>query len=91
MFILRRIAPDYGEINTELGEYYVKVLKDENKEQFLSETKEWGDDFRNKIFGVVEFFTDHKVLMPLYNDSKQYIMTSDGHTFDNLSIRSQEE
>ena len=86
MFILRRIDPKFGEINTNLGEYYSLISKEKNNEQFKETVNQWDEDIKDKMYGVIIFDDDSGSLMPLYRGSEYYIMTSDGRTFSNISI-----
>jgi hypothetical protein len=84
MFILRRITSKGLEINTCLGEYYVLVRKIENKEEFDKTVKQWSEEDLENVYGIVTY-EDGSKIMPLYKESKYYIMASDGKTFDNIS------
>ena len=85
MFILRRIDPEIGQVNTNLGDYYTLLLKETNKVQFEETVKKWEKDVVEKIYGVVVFDDDNNLIMPLYIGSQHYVMASDGRTFDNIS------
>jgi len=84
MFILRRLDCGFGEVNTMLDEYYILILKEKNGNEFIETTKLWSDDDLKNIYGVV-VYNDGEKIMPLYNNSQYYIMTSDGNTFSNIS------
>lgn len=85
MFILRRVDPEFGQINTNLGDYYTLVLKQANKEQFEKAVEKFEKDVVDKMYGVVVFDDDNECIMPLYSGSHYYVMASDGRTFDNVS------
>lgn len=84
MFILRRIDPENGQINTNLGDYYTLIFKERNGTSFFDTVKEWDMDTVSRMYGVI-VYEDGSSMMPLYHKSTYYIMTSDGRTFDNVS------
>ena len=84
MFILRRLDCGFGEVNTMLDEYYILVSKEKNNAEFKETTKLWGEDDLKDIYAVIVYH-DGESIMPLYNNSQYYIMTSDGKTFANIS------
>lgn len=84
MFILRRLDCGFGEVNTMLDEYYVLVSKEKNNAEFNETTKLWTEDDLKSIYAVI-VYNDGSSIMPLYNNSNYYIMTSDGKTFANIS------
>lgn len=86
MFILRRVLRDGSEINTSLGEYYTLQLKEKNRSAFDEVIKMWSEEDSEKVYGVVVYDDGNKI-MPLYEESAYYIMTSDGRTFDNVSLK----
>lgn len=85
MFILRRVDSKFGEINTNLGDYYTLISKEKNRDQFNETVKLWEKNVIEKIHGVAVFGDDNESIMPLYNGNQYYIMTSDGKTFSNIS------
>lgn len=87
MFILRRVDEVYGQINTNLGDYYTLLSKEKNPEQFNEVVKCWGTDVVEKIHGVIVFDENDndEGIMPLYTKSQYYIMTSDGKTFSKIA------
>lgn len=84
MFTLRRISKAGLEINTCLGEEYVLVIKETHPVEFTDRVKMWKDHEIDGVYGIVAFENGNK-LMPLYETSTYYIMSSDGKTFDNIS------
>jgi len=84
MFILRRLDCGFGEVNTMLDEYYILVSKEKNNDEFNETTKLWTEDDLKNIYAVI-VYNDGASIMPLYNNSNYYIMTSDGKTFANIS------
>jgi len=85
MFILRRIDSEFGEINTNLGDYYALISKEKNPEKFNETVKLWEKDVIEEINAVVVFDDDNGLIIPIYNESQYYVMTSDGRTFANIS------
>ena len=86
MFILRRITRDGLETNTCLDVYYTLILKDKNPDEFHDRTAQWERADLLDVYGLV-CVDDEESIMPLYTDSKYYIMTSEGKTFSNVSER----
>lgn len=86
MFILRRINSEGVELNTCLGDQYILVLKESNETEFEERTKLWTKEDKKDLYGVL-CYEDGESLMPLYNKSTYYVMTSDGKTFSNISLR----
>lgn len=86
MFILRRVLKDRSEVNTSLGEYYTLQLKEKNQSAFDEVIKMWSEEDLENVYGVV-IYDDGSKIMPLYQGSAYYIMTSDGRTFDNVSLK----
>jgi len=84
MFILRRITKNGLEVNTCLDVYYTLILKEKNSDDFHDRTALWDKADLLDVYGVV-CVDDSDLIMPLYNDSKYYIMTSEGKTFSNIS------
>ena len=84
MFILRRILKNGSEVNTNLGDYYTLQIKEKCENEFNETIKMWGDSDSKSMYGVI-VYEDGSKIMPLYDNSKYYIMTSDGRTFDNVS------
>lgn len=84
MFILRRISKEKLEINTFLDVFYSLILKEKNKEEFECKTKLWNENDLQGVYGLV-CVDDTDLIMPLYEDSSYFIMTSTGQTFSNIS------
>jgi hypothetical protein len=89
MFILRRITSDQVEINTCLNSEYVLTLKEKNSKEFEKTIKSLKFDNAEDIKDIYGFvtFNDGSSIMPLYKKSFYYIMTSDGNTFANISLK----
>lgn len=86
MFILRRITQKLIEINTCLGSDYVFITRERNDEEFKRTTKEWLKNDTENVYGLITFKNGEDI-MPLYKKSQYYIMTSDGKTFSNISLK----
>lgn len=84
MFILRRIISEGVESNTCLGIDYVFVLREKSPKEFKRTTEQWEPDDVKEVYGLVTF-DDGAAIMPLYEESQYYIMTSDGKTFSNIT------
>ena len=88
MFILRKLAPDAGkknqylESNEILGESYNLVQS--HNEAFLMILEDW-KFHEETIYAFV--LCDGSRPIPLYKGMQNYIMTSDGKTFSNLTFR----
>ena len=85
MFIFRRLDPEFGSINTSLGDFYSVVLKERNKERFFECVKLWDNETVNSMYGVVVFDNNNNSMMPLYKGGEYYIMTDTGKMFERLS------
>ena len=84
MLVLRRITEENLEINTEIGDEYVLVLKEKHKEEFERQTESWTKENLKDIYGLI-LFNCSESIMPLYSQSNYYVMTGDGKTFSNIS------
>jgi hypothetical protein len=94
MFILRTIYPDSTSANTVIGEHYHYVGREENYEEFKETFKRTfltdhvadcdpkSDNYSKNCYAFV--ITPNSVL-PLYKKQHNYMMTSDGKTFANLT------
>lgn len=86
MFILRRLTKGKIEANTCLGIEYVIVYSETNKSEFEERVKLWSASDIKGIYAII-VFNDGSNIMPLYKGSHYYIMTSDGKTFDNVTMK----
>lgn len=84
MFVLRRITQNKLEVNTLLDVFYTLILKEKNKEEFDDRIKQWDEEDLKGVYGLV-CVDDTDLIMPLYEDSSYFIMTSQGQTFSNIS------
>lgn len=82
MFILRRITSDDVERNTVLGDNYILIKPNRNKDDFdLSVEKTQCD--KKDIYGFISHEEGTK-LIPLYNKSCYFIMMGTGQTFAHI-------
>jgi len=87
MFVLRRITSENLESNTNLGESYVLIDHEKNKEEYEKTVKamKWDkDDY--SCYGFISYNEGNK-LIPLYKKSTYFIMASNGQTFANISFK----
>ena len=87
MFILRRIVPDGNEINTCIGNTYNYIRKEENKDEYEKTLNYWLKGLKredNDIYGFLVYNSGADI-MPLYQRSVYFIMTSNGQTFANIT------
>ena len=89
MFILRRITSENVEINDCLGTSYVMILKERNLAEFERTAKNMGWDDAGMTEDMYGFITHDNcsVTIPLYRESRYFIMASDGKTVANISTR----
>lgn len=89
MFILRTIGADNTQFNDVVGDSYVLVHKNFNKEQFERE--------KSNAFGVNSYEGECYAILksgklgrkPLFKGVSYLVMASDGNVFDNLSLKTQ--
>ena len=85
MFVLRRVLNKCGTVsNTCIGKSYCVYTKDRNVNQFLDVIR--GSNIEHSVddmFGALSC-DDGGELIPLYNNSKYYVMTENGSTFERL-------
>lgn len=83
MFILRKmVCNQQQESNTILGNHY-NLVTEINKEDWDHLIKSW-DSFKDEIYAFLVYKNGSEVI-PLYKKQGNYIMTSDGKTFSNLT------
>jgi hypothetical protein len=92
MFILRKITTDDIEMNISLGKSYTIVDKERNESEFnrsyFAIYGEQYDKLNNPIGDqkIYAFVGDENgKLTPLYTEHANFIMTSNGQTFSNVS------
>jgi len=95
MFILRRYSSDGMQINQEIGDCYTLIEREINYEEFsktfksvfgknhVADLDESSDDDTKNCYA----FIIGSSIQPLYKSQRNYIMSSSGKTFDNLSFK----
>ena len=79
MFILRKVYRNGDEVNEILGDSYSLIHKMRNNDLWEA----WIDKRERSVFGVIITKDGQQ---ELHQEIKYYVMTPDGHTFDNLSL-----
>lgn len=91
MFVLRRITSQNLERNTVLGESYLLIDKEKNKNDFEVNAKSfnWSDSsLLNDVYGFISYYDGIKYcLIPLYKKSHYFVMLANGQTFSNISFK----
>ena len=85
MFILRKITGTKEEINIALGDGYSLTMKERNPKEFDALLEKFDCKAETTFYGAV--FDSHGECIFLSSRQKSYIMTSDGKTFDNLTLK----
>ena len=86
MYTLRTIPQGYPARNESLGSYYTVILKEQNPKEFTETCKIfWNEENSGHTYGFVVNETGK--IIPLMEGCFHYIMTDNGKTFDNLSLR----
>lgn len=86
MFILRRLTSLNVERNTVLGESYMLIDRERNPEAFEESIKAMKWVSCPDTYGFISYNEGQK-LEPLYKDSTYFVMTSNGQTFANISLK----
>ena len=87
MFILRKINGLGIQSNKVIGTDYVLLRKGDGKEfEKTMELEPYFTSLKESIYAFVIFNDGHDVL-PLYIDQQNYMMSSDGNTFANLTLK----
>ena len=91
MFVLREVFPDGTESNRYLGDHYTVTAKSLRPIEFDECVKDVYDvdDFESmdpkpNIYGFIRTW-DIESAFPLYKGNKNYIVTENGNTYDNVS------
>lgn len=98
MFILRKITGSGVSVNICLNKSYNLVDEEGSPEEFKRALDHWflypgSEKILNQAHEVNEeiyaflLYNSGSDMMPLYKKQKNYIMTSDGKTFDNLTFK----
>lgn len=86
MFILRRITSEGNESNQIIGESYNEIHSIYNEEEFKKTEKLLCFPEKEEIYSYLSFKNGSEIL-PLYRKSNYYMMTENGATFKNLSLK----
>lgn len=96
MFTLRRYSGNSVQVNQAIGDSYTLIDRDCNYGDFcksfeiyfgkkhVADLDEASDSDTKNCYG---FIGNGSLLHPLYKNQKNYIMTSGGQTFDNVSFK----
>jgi len=96
MFTLRRISEDGIEMNQFIGDGYSLVDREVNYEAFclnfekffkrkhVADLDPTADEFTKKVYA---FVGNGDIIQPLYKNQNNYMMMSNGKTFDNVSFK----
>jgi hypothetical protein len=86
MFVLRKITGDGVQMNFSLGESYTLILKENNPEDFKrASLAVWTEENPENTYGFVS--KPDGQFIALFKKQFNYIMTSDGNTFANVSLK----
>ena len=90
MFILRKVQ-DGHQSNTIVGDSYNFVSKESNHEEFTRAFESWHGalipiEENSDTYAFLIYECGQKI-MPLFRNDYNYIMTSDGKTFANITFR----
>jgi hypothetical protein len=87
MYTLREIPAGYPVRNESLGDAYTTVLKETNPKEFVETCKAfWNEENPGHTYGFVVCKEGSKII-PLMEGCYYYVMTENGRTFDNLSLK----
>lgn len=93
MFILRKITSDGLENNVYLGESYQYVNREIHKEEFarcykvvfdIEDAEKMHKEHKSTCYGIISY-NEGKKLITLSTNDLNYIMSSNGQTFANLT------
>lgn len=97
MYTLRTITSSGLQSNRLIGKAYAIIYRDESYDEFkdvfkktfnkphVADLDETSDDDTKQCYAII--IEDGSIFRPLYKKQKNYIMTSEGKTFDNVSYR----
>ena len=86
MFVLRKISSDGVQLNFSLGESYTLVTEETNPKEFeRSSLAFWKEAKPENTYGFVS--DQQGRLFPLFKNQWNYIMTSNGKTFANVTLK----
>ena len=82
MFALRKISSNGGEINFDLGDYYVLITKERSPEEFEDKMKDHPSYDKTYAYNYCK-----DEILPLYKTQKNYIVSENGTTYSNLTYK----
>ena len=86
MFVLRRILNDVYVSNTIIGDTYSIYFKEGHPKDFNHLIKVYKlEDIADRVFAFIRDSNGQE--HPLYKNSRYYIMTSNGGTFESIKER----
>ena len=86
MFVLRRILNDVYVSNTIIGDTYSIYFKEGHPKDFNHLIKVYKlEDIEDRVFAFIRDSSGQE--HPLYKNSRYYIMTSNGGTFESIKER----
>lgn len=89
MYTLRKIAENGVEYNTSLGNEYTLIHSERNVKEFNESFKlfwnETYDPDKNNTFAFIT--KEGGILIPLFKNQFNFIMTDSGKTFSNLTYK----
>jgi len=86
MFILRRITSEGNESNQIIGDSYNEIHSTYNEAEFKKTEDLLLFPAREEIYAYIAY-KEGSEIMPLYRKSNYYMMTENGVTFKNLSLK----
>lgn len=88
MYTLRKITEARRQYNFALGENYQVLDKYDSPEQFKEQMQSYQGIKYEPEWVIYAFVLDQKCnVHPLFEKERNYIMTENGNTFSNLSIK----
>lgn len=84
MFALRKITNDGVEINFVLGKSYTLVMAETAPKEF-ARIKDKEKIFPEEVYGIVS--GNNGECIPLYKDQLNFIVSENGITYENLTLR----
>lgn len=86
MFILRRITSEGNESNQIVGDSYNEIHSIYNEKEFKETEELLLFPEKEEIYSYISYKAGSEV-MPLYRKSNYYMMTENGVTFKNISLK----
>lgn len=82
MFTLRKVSSNGIASNQYIGDEYTIIRKSSNEAEFNKILKQ-NFNFNSQIYGFVKYGSS-AFIIPLYDGSRYFIMSSNGNTFESL-------